>query len=184
MEFLVAGIALFFLMHMVPSFVGIRRKLIVSIGDTPYKGLLSVVSFAALILIIYGKYIAGFQSVWAPPAWSSKVTIVLMVLSFIFLAASGMKTNLNRITRHPMLWGVTFWSVAHLSTNGDLASILLFGSFGVFSLIAMLSANLRGAKKQKTKQPIILDVLVLIVGLLGYVTLVFLHPYLFGVSVV
>ena len=184
MEFLIAGIVLFVIIHLVPSSAGFRRKLIISIGDVPYKGLFSVISLTGLILIIYGKYIADFQSVWAPPAWGSKVTVVLMLLSFIFLAAANMKSNLTRFTRHPMLWGVTFWSVAHLSANGDLTSILLFGSFAVFSLIAMLSANLRGAKKKSTKQPIILDVIVLIVGLLGYVTFVFLHPYLFGVSVI
>jgi len=95
-----------------------------------------------------------------------------------------MKTNLKRVTRHPMLWGVTLWSVAHLIANGDLASILLFGSFVVFSLLLMLSANMRGVKKSRTKQLIIFDVLVVIAGFFVYVVFIMLHPHLIGISVI
>ncbi len=184
MNFLVSGIVLFFAVHLIPGWGGLRRKLIDRIGDVRYKALYSIIAFIGLILIIYGKSTADFQSIWIPPAWASKITVVLMVLSCIFLVASGMKTNLTRFTRHPMLWGVTFWSIGHLSANGDLAAIVLFGSFGIFSLAAMFSANLRGAKKGQTEYPIIVDVIVLIVSLTLYVVFVVLHPYLIGVAVI
>ena len=83
-----------------------------------------------------------------------------------------------------MLWGVTLWSIAHLLANGDLASILLFGSFGLFSLFNMFSANLRGAKKQQTKYAFSKDAIVIVASVVVYGILVFLHPYLFGVKVI
>jgi uncharacterized membrane protein len=34
-----------------------------------------------------------------------------------------------RVTRHPVMWGVGLWAAAHVLANGDLASLLFFGSF-------------------------------------------------------
>jgi len=45
-----------------------------------------------------------------------------------------------------MLWSFTICSAVHLFTNGDLGSVLLFGSFGLYSLFSMWSLNRRGAK--------------------------------------
>jgi uncharacterized membrane protein len=39
-----------------------------------------------------------------------------------------------RITRHPFLWGVALWALVHLIVNGDLASLILFGSLLLLSL--------------------------------------------------
>jgi uncharacterized membrane protein len=39
-----------------------------------------------------------------------------------------------RITRHPFLWGVSLWALVHLIVNGDLASLILFGSLLVLAL--------------------------------------------------
>jgi uncharacterized membrane protein len=33
-----------------------------------------------------------------------------------------------RITRHAFLWGVALWALVLLIVNGDLASLILFGS--------------------------------------------------------
>ena len=183
MDILISGIVIFFGMHLVPSFGG-RGKIITALGEGRYLGMYAVISMIGFILIIYGKSQAGFQSIWLPPVWGAKLTVVLMVLSFILLTASNMQTNIKRFTRHPMLWGVTLWSVAHLLANGDFASILWFGSFGIFSLVAMLSANIRGAKKQQQKYAWTKDVMVIIAGLVIYGVFIFLHSYLFGVAVI
>ena len=83
-----------------------------------------------------------------------------------------------------MLWGVFIWSVAHLLTNGGLASLVLFGSLGAFSLFDMLSANVRGASKQETVYPIAKDAITVVAGLAAYGALLFLHPYFFGVAII
>ncbi len=54
----------------------------------------------------------------------------------MLLVAAFLPNSLKRFTRHPMLSGVTVWAAAHLLANGDLASLILFGSFGAFALFA------------------------------------------------
>jgi uncharacterized membrane protein len=48
-------------------------------------------------------------------------------------AAEGPQ-GIQRVTRHPFLWGVALWAAFHLVANGDLASLVLFGGFLVLSL--------------------------------------------------
>lgn len=183
MTIMVVGMLLFFGVHLVPSMVKLRRTLVNVLGEDPYKGFYSVIALTGFILIIYGKSVSPFRSLWQPPTWGVHVAALIMVFSFIFLAASNMKTNIRRITRHPMLWGVTFWSIAHLLANGDQASLLLFGSFLVYSLFAMYSANKRGAKKQKRTYPLSKDFLTIVIGLAVYSFFLYFHAWIFGVPV-
>ena len=184
MYILISGIIIFFSMHLVPGLVGFRLKIISRLGETTYQGLFAVISLVGFILIIYGKSNAGFQPVYEPPLWTVHAAAVLMVISFVFLTSVYMKTNIKRFTAHPMLWGVTFWSCAHLLANGDLASILLFGSFGIYSLYDMYSANKRGATRQTTRYPLSKDVMTIVVALVGYSILMYFHRYLFGLPAV
>ena len=78
---------------------------------------------------------------------------VLVLIAFIFVVVGlatpsptrvGMESKLAqgpdiargmvRITRHPFLWGVALWALVHLIVNGDLASLILFGSLLVLAL--------------------------------------------------
>lgn len=185
MYLLILGISIFIGIHLVSGLVDFRRKIIASLGEGRYKGLYSLIALVGIILIVYGKSVSEYKPIWEPPVWSKNVVVVIMVLSFYLFAAADMKSNIKRYTRHPMLWGVALWSGAHLFANGDLASILLFGSFFVFSLFAMYSANIRGATKQEAKYPLTKDVVSVIAGLVAYGIFVkYLHPYLIGVSVI
>jgi uncharacterized membrane protein len=181
---LVFGLTIFLGMHLFPSFVALRNKAITHLGEGPYKGIFSVISLTGIVLIVIGMSRADYLPIWEPPVWNRNLVLPLMVLSFILLAAANAPSNIKRFTRHPMLWGVTLWSAAHLLANGDLASILLFGAFAAFSLFDMFSANLRGATKQQEKLPVKKDVIAIIVGLVMYAVFVFLHPYLFGVAII
>jgi uncharacterized membrane protein len=52
-------------------------------------------------------------------------------------AARGMV----RITRHPFLCGIALWALVHLIINGDLASLILFGSLLVLAVRGTLSID-------------------------------------------
>jgi uncharacterized membrane protein len=52
-----------------------------------------------------------------------------------------------RITRHPFLWSVVIWSGFHLLANGDLASIVLFGTFFVTALLGTFSIDAKRRRK-------------------------------------
>jgi uncharacterized membrane protein len=45
--------------------------------------------------------------------------------------------------RHPLLWAIVLWAGAHAVPNGDLAHVLLFGGFAVFSLLGMRAIDRR-----------------------------------------
>ena len=184
MNLLILGIVIFIGVHLLPSFVPLRRAAMDRLGPGAYKGVFSLLSLVGLVLIVVGKYLADFQPLWQPPAWGRFAAIVLMLPVFMLLAAANMPSNIKRFTRHPMLWGVTLWSVGHLLANGDRASLLLFGSLGAYAVFDMLSANLRGAVKQVVVYPIAKDGMTVAAGLLVYGVLLWLHPYLFGVAVI
>lgn len=184
MNILISGIVIFFGIHLLPGMVSLRRNLVDRLGDKVYQGVYALIALAGFVLIIYGKSIAEFQHLWRPPGWGIRVAPVLMVLAFVSLAAAYMPSNLKRFTRHPMLWGVTLWSAAHLLTNGDLASLLLFGSFGGYALYGMYSANLRGATKQETVYPVSKDFITAVIGLVAYAAVLYGHSFLFGVAII
>lgn len=185
MDILLSGIFIFFAVHLLPGFVNVRNKLISNLGEGPYKGLYSLTALSGLVLIIYGKSKAEYLSIWEPPLWSKHVVILTMLISFYFLVAADMKSNIKRFIRHPMLLGVALWAGVHLLANGDLASILLFGSFLIFSLIAMVSANVRGATKQQNQYSIKSDIVTVFASVVAYVIFIkYLHPLLIGVSII
>ncbi|NND01072.1 MAG: NnrU family protein, partial [Gammaproteobacteria bacterium] len=126
---------------------------------------------------------APFQFVWQPQSWGADAALILMALASILLVSAYLPSNVKRFTRHPMLWAVTLWALAHLLANGDLASILMFAALGLFSLFDMASANRRGASKQGESKSLTNDLLVLIAGIVVFALLWYLHPLLFGVGV-
>ena len=129
---LVLGLVVFLGAHVFVTLRAPRAAVIKRIGEWPYKGLMSLVSLAGLILIGYGfgQYRAtGWIDVWSPPEWTYYVTQLLMWPASIFVVAAYSRGNIWRALKHPMLVGVKTWAVAHLISNGDLGSIVLFGSF-------------------------------------------------------
>jgi uncharacterized membrane protein len=38
------------------------------------------------------------------------------------------------VTRHPVMWAIGLWAVSHLIANGDLGSVLFFGSLAALAL--------------------------------------------------
>jgi uncharacterized membrane protein len=141
----------------------------------------SVVGF---MLVATGVPFADIVQVYEPPVWGRRVTVTLMPLAFVMLTALLLPTNIKRITRHPMLWSFAIWSVAHLLANGDLASILLFGSFGAYSVFSMWSLTRRGAQKSTQRYSPAWDVLVILIGIVVYIAVVYLHTFLFGVPAI
>lgn len=181
--YLISGLILFFAIHLVPMFADTREKLRRNMGDAPYKATFSIIALVALALIIYGMSLRTFVHVYQPPTWGRHATMGLMVLAMILLVAAHVPTNIKRLTRHPMLWGITLWALGHLLSNGDLVSLVLFGSFLVFALIDMLSANRRGAEKARIKASFTNDLATVIIGVLAYLALAWAHPYFTGIAV-
>ena len=79
-------------------------------------------------------------------------TIAVPAALVLFVAAN-MPTHIRAVLRHPMLLGLLVWALAHLAANGDLASVVLFGGFAAFAVLAALSAAARGKNPPTDKAP-------------------------------
>ena len=149
-----------------------------------FKGIYSLLALAGLALIIIGMSRAEFRPVFVPPGWSPLIANLAMPVSFCLLVAAQMPNNFRRVIRNPMLTGVLIWAAVHLLANGDLASMLLFGFFGIYSIIDIISVNRRGAAETPQRQPLAKDALVLVIGFSAFWVVRYFHAALFGIPVV
>ena len=144
---LVAGLAVFLGTHVFVSFRGARADVIERLGLHPYRVLFGLVSLAGLALIVwgYGQYRAhDLIQVWSPPAFMRHITVGLMLFAVIFAVAAFIPSHIKTRLKHPMLAGIKTWALAHLLSNGDLGSILLFGGFLAWGVYARIAAKRRG----------------------------------------
>jgi uncharacterized membrane protein len=128
---LIFGLIVFIGMHVLTTMRERRAALIARLGEGPYKGLYSLVAIIGFVLICYGfgRYRAtGWVDVWDPPVWTRHAAMPLVWVAFICVAAAYLQGNIKRWLKHPMLVGIKLWAAAHLIANGDLGSIILFGS--------------------------------------------------------
>jgi uncharacterized membrane protein len=184
MWLLILGWVLFLGAHLTPGVFGQRERLVAWLGEGRFTGLYIATSVTGMLSIIAGKYMAPFVNVWYPPVWARDVAGLLVLAGFILFFALFLPTNLRRLVKHPMLLGIACWGAGHLLANGDLASILLFGGFTVFSLISLVSLIRRGKTGDARRQPWWRDLLVVIAGSAAYGLVLWLHPLLFGVAVI
>ncbi|MDX5152093.1 MAG: NnrU family protein [Acidiferrobacterales bacterium] len=179
-KILLIGAAIFIGTHLIPALGQARTLFVNRLSLNGYKLLFTVFSLVGLGLMIWGKSRAPFISVWSPPPWGRDAAMVIMFPSILLLSVAKLPTNIKRFTPHPMLWGVILWSVAHLLANGDVASMIIFEAIGIYSIIAIISANQRGAKLSTQKVSVGRETAGLIFGVIVYIALLYLHPYLFG----
>lgn len=185
---LILGLIIFLVPHVFVTRRAARARLIAGMGEGPYKIAFSVVSAIGIILIAYGfaRYRAAeWLNLWYPPAWARHLALQLNWLAMICVAAAYVPGNIKRALKHPMLVGVKLWAFAHLMSNGDLGSVILFGSilaWAVYDRITLKRRTDPGAP------PIPeggwrRDVIALVVGTVAYVAMLWLHPIVIGVPV-
>jgi len=105
------------------------------------KMVVTVLSVLAVVLMVVGYRGADLVAVYAPLPGMGHLNNTLMLVSLFLFGVGGTKGVLYPKIRHPMLWGVVVWAVAHLLVNGDQASIVLFGGMGIWALISMVLIN-------------------------------------------
>lgn len=185
---LIAGLLVFLATHVFVSMRGARAAAMARLGVIGYRIAFSVVSIAGLVLVVwgYGLYRAHeWIDLWYPPAFTRHITVLLMLFSIIFMTAAFFPSHIKARLKHPMLASVKTWALAHLISNGDLGSILLFGTFLGWAVFARISAKRRTdevaavAPKGYTNDAIVVLLGIVIYLALGYV----FHPVFIGVPV-
>lgn len=187
MAFLVLGLILFLGSHLFTIARGPRAQAQARLGEGAYKIAYSVIAGVGLILIVYGfgAYRASaWVDLWRPPVWTRHLALLLNLPIFILLAAY-LPGRIQAMAKHPMLLAVKIWATAHLLANGDLGSVLLFGGFLAWAVLARISLKRRPGAVVPAAMPFGRnDVIAIAIGLAAYVVMVlWLHPWLIGVPV-
>lgn len=183
MAILIIGLLVFFGMHLVPAMPQFHGRLKARMGENGWKGFMSLIAIAGFVLIVIGWQHTAFVPVYTPPAFGHLMSRILMLPALILLTAAYIPSNMKRLTRHPMLWGTVLWAIAHLFANGDLRSLLLFGTFLVWALFDMWSADRRGAYLSEQRVAWYYELAVAVVGVIAYALLARYHGTLFGIPV-
>lgn len=185
MTLLIAGIVVFFGIHLLPM-LGLRPALEGAIGEGPYRGVFALVSLIGFVMIVWGFGMARAQPhpmVYDPPGWGRHVAMLLVLLGVISLMASFHRGRLKLWLQQPMSIGIALWATGHLFANGSLPEVLLFGSFLVFSLLDIIRSTAIGKVPSYIPKPFH-DVIAVVGGVVVYGVLLYLHPYVIGVPVV
>lgn len=147
---MIAGLALWFLAHTSKTLTkGLRAKVVAQAGEGAAKGVVALLTVAALAMIVLGYQGAAFTNVWTPPSWTMHLNNLLMLIAVAVFIAGDFKSYIRHLIRHPQLTGTKIWAVAHLLVNGDLASVILFGGILGWAVFAMILINKRDGKGEK-----------------------------------
>ena len=156
MNGLFAASAAFLLTHFVSS-TPLRGALVKAMGEWPYRGLYSLVALLTLGWMIWAYGNAPRELLWTGPRWLPAVVMpfafVLIVCGYWrnptmvgadrLLKSDDPARGMIRITRHPIMWGVMLWAVAHVIARGDLKSLIFFGAFLLLAAVGTLSMDAR-----------------------------------------
>jgi uncharacterized membrane protein len=186
---MILGLVLFVGVHLLTTQRDLRARLVAALGEGGYKLGYGLVSLAGLALIVWGfahYRAAGQIEIWHPPAGFKHITEALMLPAVILAVASYIRGRIYTALKHPLLAAVKLWAAAHLLANGDLGSIILFGSFLAWAVVDRISLKRRA---DKGAPPIPVgglgnDAIAVAVGVAAYLALGFVfHPVVIGVAV-
>lgn len=188
MAYMVLGLIIFLGVHSVRIVADDWRTQTRSrIGELSWKGLYSVTSLIGFGLLLWGFGLSREQpaQLWSPPVAMRHMSLLLTLVSFVLLSAAYIPNNgIKGRIHHPMVLAVLLWSLAHLLANGNLAHIVLFGSFLLWSIFSFTAARRRdrAADTLYPRGRAGLTALTILVGLCGWVFFIFwLHGLLIGV---
>lgn len=188
MYMLILGLVLFLGVHSVRIVANDwRTATITRLGEGAWKGLFSLASIAGLALLVWGFGQARQQPVflWVAPVGMRHLASVLTLLAFILLTAAYVPGNaIKAKLHHPMVLGVALWALAHLLANGNLAHLILFGSFWVWAIFDFRAAKARD-RANKTAYAagrIAATAMTVVLGILAWALFAFwAHGLLIGV---
>jgi uncharacterized membrane protein len=203
---LILGLILFLGAHSVRIWAdGWRNQTIEAYGEKAFKGVYALVSILGFYLLVVGYGEARLQTValWNPPIFTKHISLLLMLLSSILLMATYIPRNHFKMRLgHPMVLSVKVWALSHLLANGNLADLVLFGSFLIWAVLNFRSARARDralllnlndaedpaaeplTESESTNQPKLLSTIITLVGGMAIWALItfVLHAKIVGVS--
>lgn len=145
----------------------LRDATVRRIGDGPFRGLFSLLSVAALALLISAWAGSPTTPLWSTPDWLRWILLAVMLAAFVLFLTSLSRNNptmvggeaavareprgIQRVTRHPMLWSFALWAAVHMAGNGDTAALVFFGAFLITALAGMPSIDAKLARRDPAR---------------------------------
>jgi len=147
----------------------------------------SLIAFGTLEAMIYAySDVSHTNFMWLQSALGFKISKAIMFFAVVLLVLGTMIRNptsmvwpdaiddeyrgVIKITRHPIQWSIVLYTIDHLISNGDKASIVLFGTL---DLVALLSGKTRLASHD-------INYLALGIGTALYAGIYWLHGMVSG----
>ena len=185
MTWLFAGLALWSAVHLVPSLApGLREAAVGRLGENGYKGLFSILTLAALAMMVFGWRGSVPEHLYLLPPATRHIGMTMVLVAFLLMGATHYPTRIKRFIRHPLLTGVVVWAGAHLMMNGDTRSVLLFGWLGAWALLEIILINRRDPEWVKPEAPGWgKEIVGLAISGVVFGVFVFLHPWIAGVRI-
>ena len=154
--------ALFLITHIAVSSSAIRPRLVAAVGESPYRGIYSLISFATfvpLVIVFFRNKHAG-PMLWnlrdvAPVRW---LVWLMMLAAFILFVASlitpnpggvgapasaGTARGILKLTRHPSFVALSIFGLAHMLMNGFAGDVLFFATFPAVGILGGLHQDRR-----------------------------------------
>ena len=154
----------FVLSHLLLSHGEIRAQLAGRLGEWPFRGLYSLVSFLtfgpAAVLWWQNRHLGPV--LWEFNPWVERgVALVLMLLAielFVLMLANPSPASMMpgnnephgilRVTRHPMNMSFALFGLAHLFANGALGDVAFFSMFVLVGLLGPFHMDARLKKSR------------------------------------
>lgn len=148
------ALACFVASHFLPRLGGLRERLIGAVGRRVYFGVYGLLSLALLAWVVVAAGRAPYVELWPQAPWTRWVPYLAMPVAVVLVTCGagmvqpftlgGRRAALDpsspgfaAVSRHPLFVALALWAGAHLFPNGDLAHVILFGSFLAMALAAI-----------------------------------------------
>ncbi|MBN9672715.1 NnrU family protein [Roseibium aggregatum] len=162
----IAAFAVFFASHVLLVRPPVRPVLVGFLKPGGFSAAYSLLSLGILWWLMEAAQAAPYVELWPWAPWQNFVPVITMLPVCLILAFSigcpnpfsfgGFKNErfdpqhpgIVKWMRHPILVALLLWSGAHIVPNGNLAHVILFGAFAVFSLAGMKIIDKRKRREQ------------------------------------
>lgn len=180
MTFLYLGLFLWVATHWLKRLMpGVRAEMDTRLGIDPARGVIAGLIGVSLVLVIVGYRSAPTTPLYTPFDNAGYVNNLIMVLAVICMGMGSSKGRMRTWLRHPMLTSMILWAGAHLLVNGDMTSVVLFGTLGGWALLSMVLINrAEGPWQRPDPGPISGDIKLLIISAVVLAVLATIHVLL------
>ena len=141
---------LFVASHFALSAAAVRDPLVRALGLWPFRGLYSIVAIALFVWILYALGAAPRVELWRSPIAIKHLSLTIAPIAWVLLVCGYTQRNptalgqerpgalraqgILKITRHPVMWAIALWAIAHLLASGEAGPSILFLAMAVLAL--------------------------------------------------